>query len=364
MTTAAPRLYPHMWSWDAAFVAIGLATAVASPRAVAELETLLAAQWRTGMLPHIVFSDRRRRLLPRARALGRRGAAAARARRACARRASASRRCTRSRCGASWTRGRGRRRRGATWPRRSRAEPFAAGWPGTGGWPRRRDPDGARPARDLHGWESGMDNSPRWDAPYAGGGARARPAAVRAPRPRPWSADGGSARPTASTTATCGWSRRCARSATTTTRSRDASSFRVARRVRHRDLRAGQRGARRDRRGAAAGVPRPPSCAAGPTGSGPGWPPPCDPDTGLARDQDLRAGTLDCGPRRIAGFAPLLCGGLDAGAGEHRHAGDLLHRPALVRAPGRSFAAVPPSASPGRPAASGRASTGAARCGR
>jgi hypothetical protein len=25
MTTAAPRLYPHMWSWDAAFVAVGLA---------------------------------------------------------------------------------------------------------------------------------------------------------------------------------------------------------------------------------------------------------------------------------------------------------------------------------------------------
>ena len=25
MTTAAPLLYPHMWSWDAAFVAIGLA---------------------------------------------------------------------------------------------------------------------------------------------------------------------------------------------------------------------------------------------------------------------------------------------------------------------------------------------------
>src|SRR3712207_6849827 len=24
LTTAAPALYPHMWSWDAAFVAIGL----------------------------------------------------------------------------------------------------------------------------------------------------------------------------------------------------------------------------------------------------------------------------------------------------------------------------------------------------
>jgi hypothetical protein len=48
LTTAAPRLYPHLWSWDAAFVAIGLAT-VSVPRAIAELRTLLRAQWRTGM---------------------------------------------------------------------------------------------------------------------------------------------------------------------------------------------------------------------------------------------------------------------------------------------------------------------------
>ena len=25
MTSAAPKLYPHMWSWDAAFVTVGLA---------------------------------------------------------------------------------------------------------------------------------------------------------------------------------------------------------------------------------------------------------------------------------------------------------------------------------------------------
>ena len=40
MTKAAPRLYPHQWSWDAAFVAMGLA-AVDVPRACAELDTLL-----------------------------------------------------------------------------------------------------------------------------------------------------------------------------------------------------------------------------------------------------------------------------------------------------------------------------------
>ena len=36
MITAAPRLYPHMWSWDAAFVAMGL-TRLSVPRAVQEM---------------------------------------------------------------------------------------------------------------------------------------------------------------------------------------------------------------------------------------------------------------------------------------------------------------------------------------
>lgn len=42
MTTAAPRLYPHMWSWDSAFVAVGLAP-LSIERAVRELDTLLSA---------------------------------------------------------------------------------------------------------------------------------------------------------------------------------------------------------------------------------------------------------------------------------------------------------------------------------
>jgi glucosylglycerate hydrolase len=54
ITKAAPSLYPHQWSWDAAFNAIGLAT-VDLPRARLELDSLLAGQWRNGMVPHIVF---------------------------------------------------------------------------------------------------------------------------------------------------------------------------------------------------------------------------------------------------------------------------------------------------------------------
>src|SRR5215470_6121017 len=54
ITKAAPTLYPHQWSWDAAFNAIGLA-AVDLPRARLELDSLFAGQWRNGMVPHIVF---------------------------------------------------------------------------------------------------------------------------------------------------------------------------------------------------------------------------------------------------------------------------------------------------------------------
>jgi hypothetical protein len=54
-TKAAPRLYPHQWSWDSAFIAIGLAH-VDTARAAQELRSLFAAQWRNGLLPHIVFN--------------------------------------------------------------------------------------------------------------------------------------------------------------------------------------------------------------------------------------------------------------------------------------------------------------------
>jgi glycogen debranching enzyme len=53
-TVPAPGLYPHQWSWDSAFVVIGLSRH-RPERARAELLGLLRGQWATGMLPHIVF---------------------------------------------------------------------------------------------------------------------------------------------------------------------------------------------------------------------------------------------------------------------------------------------------------------------
>src|SRR5215208_5248054 len=54
-TRPGSRLYPHQWSWDSAFVAMGLAY-VDPGRALLELETLFAAQWSDGRVPHIVYN--------------------------------------------------------------------------------------------------------------------------------------------------------------------------------------------------------------------------------------------------------------------------------------------------------------------
>jgi glycogen debranching enzyme len=56
-TRAAPTLYPHQWSWDSAFIAVGLAH-LDTRRAAQELRTLFAHQWKTGKVPHIVFNPK------------------------------------------------------------------------------------------------------------------------------------------------------------------------------------------------------------------------------------------------------------------------------------------------------------------
>jgi neutral trehalase len=53
-TVPTHGLYPFQWNWDSAFVALGFAT-FDRPRAWAEIETLVSAQWDDGMIPHIIF---------------------------------------------------------------------------------------------------------------------------------------------------------------------------------------------------------------------------------------------------------------------------------------------------------------------
>ncbi len=56
-TRAAPTLYPHQWSWDTGFIVVGLAH-LDTARAARELLTLFAYQWKTGKIPHIVFNPK------------------------------------------------------------------------------------------------------------------------------------------------------------------------------------------------------------------------------------------------------------------------------------------------------------------
>ncbi|MBC6460391.1 amylo-alpha-1,6-glucosidase [Actinomadura sp. HBU206391] len=165
LTVAAPWLYPHMWSWDAAFVAIGLARLSAS-RALTELETLFAAQWRTGMVPHIVFSPGAPLYEP--------GPDRWACREACPDappdpatsgilqppvHAVAVRRILDA------------VRIADAAERRDVVGRIRALWPALLAWHRylvaHRDPERRGLLTLYHGWESGMDNSPRWDGPYA-----------------------------------------------------------------------------------------------------------------------------------------------------------------------------------------------------
>ena len=55
-TSPSRGLYPHQWSWDAACIAMGYAS-WNQERAETELRSLFSGQWRNGLLPHIVFTD-------------------------------------------------------------------------------------------------------------------------------------------------------------------------------------------------------------------------------------------------------------------------------------------------------------------
>ena len=54
-TVPSRRLYPHQWSWDSAFIALGQQH-VAPQRAAVELLSLFGAQWADGRIPHIAFN--------------------------------------------------------------------------------------------------------------------------------------------------------------------------------------------------------------------------------------------------------------------------------------------------------------------
>ncbi|MFF2381763.1 hypothetical protein [Streptomyces sp. NPDC058108] len=163
-TVPSRGLYPHQWSWDSAFIAIGLRH-VSPLRAQTELETLLGAQWGDGRIPHIVFSPS----VPLDAYFPSpdfwRSSTAGRA-------AGAPRTVQTSgivqppvHALAAWLVHQAD-------PGLSRARDFLPrAYPRLAAWHRyllhRRDLGGGGLASVVHPWEQGMDNSPCWDAPLA-----------------------------------------------------------------------------------------------------------------------------------------------------------------------------------------------------
>ncbi|MFC4504850.1 MULTISPECIES: MGH1-like glycoside hydrolase domain-containing protein [Streptomyces] len=171
-TVPSHRLYPHQWSWDSAFIAIGLRH-VSPLRAQTELATLLDAQWGDGRIPHIVFNPS----VPLDAYFPSpdfwRSSTAGRA-------AGAPRTVQTSgivqppvHALAAWLVHRAD-------PGLSRARGFLARvYPRLAAWHRyllhRRDLGGGGLVSVVHPWEQGMDNAPSWDAPLA----RVAPAPAR-----------------------------------------------------------------------------------------------------------------------------------------------------------------------------------------
>ncbi|MEU6661102.1 hypothetical protein [Streptomyces sp. NPDC046821] len=163
-TVPSRTLYPHQWSWDSAFIAVGLRH-VSPLRAQLELETLFAAQWGDGRVPHIVFNPSvpRDAYFPspdfwRSTTAGRAAGAPH----------------TVQTSGivqppvhalAAWLVHRAD-------PGLSRSRAFLSRlYPRLAAWHRyllhRRDLGGGGLAAVIHPWEQGMDNSPCWDAPLS-----------------------------------------------------------------------------------------------------------------------------------------------------------------------------------------------------
>jgi hypothetical protein len=159
-TVPARGLYPHQWSWDSAFIAVGLRH-LSARRAQRELETLFGAQWADGRIPHIVFDPATPpgAYFPGARfwrSAGVPGAPAV---------ATSGLIQPPVHAIAAWTvflADPAQARRRAFLPR---LYPRLAAWHGY--LLRRRRFGGSGLMSVVHPWESGMDNSPSWDEPLA-----------------------------------------------------------------------------------------------------------------------------------------------------------------------------------------------------
>lgn len=162
-TRAGPALYPHQWSWDAGFTAIGLAR-VDVARAAVELDSLFRGQWRTGMQPHIVFDAGDESYFPTAERWD-----------CAALSPDAPQQPTSGICQPPVHALAAERVLAAAGRRGPREAEQARAWAGRIyprllAWHRYLQRCRVDPGTGLleihHSWESGLDDSPRWDEPY------------------------------------------------------------------------------------------------------------------------------------------------------------------------------------------------------
>ena len=64
-TIPSATLYPHQWRRDAAFIALGNSY-THTERAIKEIQFLFDAQWKNGMIPHMVFNEKEKTYFPAA----------------------------------------------------------------------------------------------------------------------------------------------------------------------------------------------------------------------------------------------------------------------------------------------------------
>jgi glycogen debranching enzyme len=147
-TVPSRRQYPHQWGWDAAYIAIGWRW-IDPARAATELESLLAGQWQDGRVPHIMFHPDvpEEAYFPGPAFWG--GPTSGLTQPPLHARA-ALEVASRIEDGDAFLR--------RVFPRLAAQHDYLA---------QRRDAGGGGLAAIVHPWESGLDNSPAWDAPLA-----------------------------------------------------------------------------------------------------------------------------------------------------------------------------------------------------
>lgn len=153
-TVPSARLYPFQWNWDAGITALGW-MCFDEARAWQELDSLFLGQWENGLVPHIVFHQPADSYFPGPEQWG------------LADRKPPTTSITQPPLLATMVRlmrdrakdkGLAKQRVAALLPRLISAHHW---------WSRERDPENTGLVVSYHPWESGMDNSPAWDAPLA-----------------------------------------------------------------------------------------------------------------------------------------------------------------------------------------------------